>query len=142
MSVVEFLLVRAGQRHVGLPLAHLIEVIETGDCYPVLASEPAVRGVLTVRGRPLPLIQLAALLDGHAATGPAGGAAVVLRAGDGRVALEVDEAEAVVHESLMPVPPETVLPWALGVVRRPEGLVPLLDLPALGARLTDTGVQP
>lgn len=141
MAVIEFLLVRAGERYVGLPLAHLIEVVEPGDCHPVPSAEPAVRGVLTVRGRPLPLIQLAALLEGRPADGPAGPAAVVLRAGAGRVALEVDEAEAVVQESLMAVPPDAVLPWALGVVRRAEGLIPLLDLPALGARLTETGVQ-
>jgi hypothetical protein len=49
---------------------------------------------------------------------------------------EVDEAEAIVQGELLPLPPGESLPWASGVVRRPEGLVPLLDLDALNERLT------
>ena len=135
-----FLLVRAGARLVGLPLAHLVEVIEPGDCYPVPSREPAVRGVVTLRDRAVPLVQLAALLEGRAAAGPIGGTAVICAVGPQRVALEVDDAHEVLADAGLPVPPEASLPWASAVVRRPEGLIPLLDLPALGARLTERGV--
>jgi len=33
------------------------------------------------------------------------------------------------------VPGDESLPWAIGVAQRPEGLVPILDLDALGDRI-------
>ena len=55
-----------------------------------------------------------------------------------RVCLEVDEAEVVLREPGLPVPPECSLPWAVGGGAAPtSGLVPLLDLTALGARITE-----
>ena len=38
----------------------------------------------------------------------------------------------------LPVPAGTGLPWAAAVARTDGGLVPLLDLAALGARITET----
>jgi hypothetical protein len=39
----------------------------------------------------------------------------------------------------VPVPAGEALPWALGVVRAPEGPVPILDVAAVGSRLLEGG---
>ena len=58
-----FLLVRTGDRRVGLELAHVIEVTQIGAVHPVPSREPAVRGVAAVHGRIMPVLHLGALLD-------------------------------------------------------------------------------
>jgi hypothetical protein len=47
----------------------------------------------------------------------------------------VDDAEAVVREAALPLPEGESLPWATGVAQRQDGLVPILDLDALGDRI-------
>jgi hypothetical protein len=54
-----------------------------------------------------------------------------------RVCLEIDDAEIVVREPALPVPQGSTLPWAIGVARHPEGLVPVLDLAALSSRFME-----
>jgi chemotaxis signal transduction protein len=101
----------------------------------VPSTDPSVRGVTSSRGQIVPLIHLATLLGG--AGGP-GGTAVVVRLDTRRVCVEVDDAEEVLREPGVPVPAEISLPFAVAVARRPEGLVPLLDLTAVGNRLAET----
>jgi len=132
-----FLLVRTGNRRVGLELAQVIEVTQVGAVHRVPSREPAVRGVSHVHGRMMPVVHLGALLHGGACPLPAGDLVVVVVV-DGRwVCLEIDDAEVVVREPAMPVPPGSTLPWAIGVARHPEGLVPLLDLTALSSRFME-----
>jgi chemotaxis signal transduction protein len=135
MSAEGWLLVRAGGRRVGLRLDQVIEVLELGPVHPVPSTDPWVRGVTTSRGQIVPLIHLATLLGG--AAGP-GGTAVVVRLDTRRVCVEVDDAEEVLREPGVPVPAEISLPFAVAVARRPEGIVPLLDLTAVGNRLAET----
>ncbi|HEY7636830.1 MAG TPA: chemotaxis protein CheW [Gemmatimonadales bacterium] len=132
-----YLLVRAGGRRVGLALAHVIEVLDPGEAHPVPSVEPAVRGVARVRGRVLPVIHLGALLDGLPCPPARGETAVLVDLDGRRLCLEVDEAEIVSREFGLPVPPETAMPWAVAVARHPDGLVPLLDLTPLGARMSE-----
>jgi len=133
-----WLLVRAGSRRVGLALADVVEVLDTGPVYPVPAQEPAVRGVTTAREGIMPVVHLEALLDGTACPERRGATTILVRV-DGRpLCLEVDEAEEVLSERGHPVPPGTTLPFVAAVARRPEGLVPLLDLTALVARISET----
>ncbi len=49
----------------------------------------------------------------------------------------MDDADAVVREQPLPVPRGQTLPWAVGVAEQGEGegLVPILDLDALGDRI-------
>jgi hypothetical protein len=63
-----------------------------------------------------------------------GGTAVLVDA-ERPVALEVDSAEAVIHESLLSPPEGEQFPWAVGLAARPAGPVPILDLAAVVARL-------
>lgn len=132
-----YLLVRVGGRRVGLALAHVVEVLDPGVAHPVPSVEPAVRGVAQVRGRVLPVIHLGALLDGLPCPAIRGETAVLVDLEGRRLCLEVDEAEIVSREFGLPVPPETAMPWAVAVARHPEGLVPLLDLAALGTRMSE-----
>jgi chemotaxis signal transduction protein len=138
MSAQGWLLVRAGGRRVGLALDQVIEVLDLGPVYPVPSTEPAVRGVTSSRGRLVPLVHLASLLDGRASAASGGGTAVMVRLGGRRVCLEVDDAEEVLREPGLPVPEDASLPFAVAVARQPDGIVPLLDLTAIGARISET----
>jgi chemotaxis signal transduction protein len=132
------LLVRAGGRLVGLPLDQVVEVLDPGTAFPVPASEPAVRGVAVVRGRILPLVHLGALLQGGPCPAERSEIGVLVDLAGRRLCLEVEDAESVLYEPGLPVPTGTALPWAAAVARTAGGLVPLLDLAALGARITET----
>ena len=132
-----FLLVRTGGRRVGLELAHVIEVIQIGSVHPVPSRERAVRGVTTVQGRIIPVLHLGALLDLAECPAQLGDTLVVVTVDGRRVGLEIDEAEVIVREPALPVPPGATFPWAIGVARHPDGLVPLLDLSALSSRFME-----
>lgn len=132
-----FLLVRTGGRLVGLEVAHLVEVIPLGEVHSVPVMEPAVRGLVAVRGRTVPLVHLGALLDGVPAPPAVSSAGVVVAVDGRRVCLEIDSAEILVREPALPVPPGETLPWAVGVARHAGTLVPLLDLPAVSSRLME-----
>jgi chemotaxis signal transduction protein len=133
-----WLLVRAGGRRVGLALEQVIEVLDLGPVYPVPSAEPAVRGVTSSRGRLVPLVHLASLLDGRVGAESGGGTAVLVRVGGRRVCLEVDDAEEVLREPGLPIPQDVSLPFAVAVARQADGIVPLLDLTAVGARISET----
>jgi chemotaxis signal transduction protein len=136
-----FLLVRVGERRMGLQLGHVLEVIQLGEIYPVPATETAVRGLVAVHGRMLPLVHLASLLEGRRVPIAPGAMGVVVSLEGRRVCLEIEDAEVLVREPVLPVPPGEVLPWAVGVARYADGLVPLLDLPALSSRLMEAAAS-
>jgi chemotaxis signal transduction protein len=138
MTAEGWLLVRAGGRRVGLALEQVIEVLELGPVYPVPSNEPAVRGVTSSRGWIVPLVHLASLLDGRQVADSGGGTAVMLRLGGRRVCLEVDDAVEVLRDSGLPVPQDVSLPFAVAVARQADGIVPLLDLTTIGARISET----
>ena len=136
-----YLLVRSEGKSYGLPVARVLEVGDATEVLAIPRNLPAVRGLTPLRGRLVPLIHLGALLTGSEAP-PAGGDAVrtvvlvELGASGRQVAFEVDDADAVVREQPLPVPRGQALPWAAGVAEREGGLVPILDLDALGDRIT------
>ena len=132
-----FLLVRVGERRMGLQLSHVLEVIPIGEVHRVPVMENAVRGLVAVHGRMLPLVHLGSLLEGKSLPVTPGSMAVVVSVGGRRVCLEIEDAEVLVRGPVLPVPPGEALPWAVGVARYADGLVPLLDLPALSSRLTE-----
>jgi chemotaxis signal transduction protein len=136
-----FLLVRAGSRCVGLELSHVIGVAQLGEVRPVPVVEPAVRGLVALHGRMVPLVHLASLLQGTTYPAQVGTTGVVVVVEGRRVCLEVEEAEILLREPALPVPPGETLPWAIGVARHDGELVPLLDLSALSSRLLEAASQ-
>ncbi len=94
-----------------------------------------MRGVVKVRGQMLPVVHLGALLNDRTPPEEETGTMVVTRCSDRRVAFEVDDADAVVRDVPIPVPPGTELPWASGLARYREALIPILDVKLLGERL-------
>jgi len=127
--------VRVGGRPYGLPLGPVLEVADLGEVLDVPRALPAVRGLTPARGRLVPLIHLGALLANQAPPAERGGALVLLELGGRMVAFEVDDADEVVREAPLAVPPGEALPWATAMGRRDDGLIPILDLEALGERI-------
>jgi chemotaxis signal transduction protein len=118
-----------------LPLDRVVEVADLTEVLEVPRAQVAMRGLTPLRGRLVPLVHLAAFL-GERTPPVERGRAVVLVELQGRfVAFEVDDAEAVVREAALPLPEGESLPWATGVAQRQDGLVPILDLDALGDRI-------
>lgn len=137
-----YLLVRAAGKAYGLPVGRVLEVGDATEVLAIPRKLPAVRGLTPLRGRLVPLIHLGAFLAGSeapASTGPATRTVVLVEIGPShtQVALEVDDADAVMRDEPLPVPRGQMLPWAAGVAEQEggEGLVPILDLDALGDRI-------
>ncbi len=137
-----YLLVRSNGKPYGLPVARVLEVGDATEVLTIPHTLPAVRGLTPLRGRLVPLIHLGAFLMGSEAPPTVAGnvvrtvVLVELGAGGRQVAFEVDDADAVVREQPLPVPRGQTLPWAAGVAEQADGLVPILDLDALGDRIT------
>lgn len=135
-----YLLVRSAGKAYGLPVGRVLEVGDTTEVLSVPRKLPAVRGLTPLRGRLVPLVHLAAFLTGSDAPPAVANAVrtvvlVELGASGKQVAFEVDDADAVVREQPLPVPRGQTLPWASGVAEQEGGLVPILDLDALGDRI-------
>jgi len=136
-----YLLVRSEGKLYGLPVARVLEVGDATEVLSIPRKLPAMRGLTPLRGRLVPLVHLGAFLTGSDAPGgPQSGTRTVvlveLGASGKQVAFEVDDADAVVREQPLPVPRGQTLPWAAGVAEQEDGgLVPILDLDALGDRI-------
>jgi chemotaxis signal transduction protein len=133
-----YLLVRAQGKAYGLPVGRVLEVGDATEVLSVPRKLPAVRGLTPLRGRLVPLIHLGAFLTGTEAPAGAPNAVrtvVLVELGARQVAFEVDDVDAVVREQPLPVPRGQMLPWASGVAEQESGLVPILDLDALGDRI-------
>ena len=130
-----FLLVRAAGRRVGIAVEAVIEVREPGELGAIPSLVPALRGVTALRGQLMPVLNLAVLLG--AEPGPSA-VVVVTDLGGRRVGLEVEEADIVVGAGVPLLSADETLPWARAIAALPDQVyVPLLDLGALAARLTE-----
>jgi purine-binding chemotaxis protein CheW len=85
---VPTLIVRAGGQTCALPVRSVVETLRPGAIAPIPGAPAFVRGVMAIRGAPVPVVDLASLLGrGSSANGAR---LVVARAGERRVALWVD----------------------------------------------------
>jgi chemotaxis signal transduction protein len=133
-----YLLVQVEGASYGLPLEPVLQVDDIGEVLEVPTVLPAMRGLTPLNGRLVPLIHLGALLGNRQPPTRRGAATVLVGLGgrDRLVALEVDDADEVVREAVLPAPPGESLPWASGVARREGTLVPILDWNVLEERIT------
>lgn len=130
-----FLLVRAAGRRVGIAVEAVIEVREPGELGAIPSLVPALRGVTTLRGQLMPVLNLAVLLG--AEPGPSA-VVVVTDLGGRRIGLEVEDADIVVGAGVPLLSADETLPWARAIAALPDQVyVPLLDLGTLAARLTE-----
>lgn len=94
-----------------------------------------------MRGQLVPLVHLAALISDGRPPGEPSETAVLTNCFGSPVALEVDDADAVVNEELASVPEAWHLPWATGVGRVDGDIVPIIDVELLAERLLAFGVR-
>ena len=131
-----YLLIRVSGDRYGLPIEEVVEVVDDAKAEMVPGAQRAVRGIARIRGRMVPVVHLEALLTGCSLPNECTHTVVVARCGDRRVAFEVDDADAVVRDAPVSVPPEGRLPWISGIARHHEESIPILDMGALSERLT------
>ena len=84
------LIVAAGARACALPVHHVAETMRPLPVEPVAGTPPYVRGLSVIRGAPVPVIDLPALLDHRASSTSSTGRFVMVKADDRRFALAVD----------------------------------------------------
>jgi purine-binding chemotaxis protein CheW len=129
----ELLLFRVGHELFATALSAVEEAVELAGIRPIPEMSHAMLGVFDLRGRMIPIYSPAAALGVPLADAPL--AALVVRSGDRRMALAVDDVEDVLDADLAEVRPAPGIEDAdgvlLGVVRQGRALVALLDGEAL-----------
>lgn len=131
-----FLLVRSQGAPYGLPLNDVVEVADEAHVVSIPATATAVRGVTEIRGRTVPVVNLHALLREDPPGDTFSGTVVLVARQKALIALEVDDAEAVVRDAGLPVPAGSQLPWASGIAEGQGELIPIVDVAALEERLS------
>lgn len=86
-DVVPALLFRVRTRLCALPLAHVVETMRPLPIEPLSGAPVAVKGLALIRGSPLPVVALAALLDGGEEHS---NRFVTVKTGEYQIALAVD----------------------------------------------------
>jgi purine-binding chemotaxis protein CheW len=95
-----------GAEEYALPIAAVHEIIRFSEPRSVASEVAWIRGVIGLRGKIIPIFDLAARLE-LAPTGTAPGKIVILETGTGQVGVMVDEVEEVLttgSDQLEPVP--------------------------------------
>lgn len=129
----ELLLFRVGDELFATALSVVEEAVELAGIRPIPEMSHAMLGVFDLRGRMIPIYSPAAALGVPLADAPL--AALVVRSGERRMALAVDDVEDVLDADLADVRPAPGIEDAdgvlLGIVRQGRALVALLDGEAL-----------
>ena len=138
-AALELLLLRVGGERFALPLAAVDEAVEFEAVELMDDAMPGgqVLGVLPLRGALLPVFRPDAVL--HAAVQGSTPLVVILRGGDDRIGLQVDDVDDVIvvaHDAARPSPIVAALRErtpVVGVIRHDAGIVTLLDAAAIVA---------
>lgn len=129
------LLFRVGREAFAAPLAEVEEAVDVTTLHDLPGAVGALRGVVVVRDALVPAYSAEVAL-GARAEAPA--TALVVRRGDARLALLVDDVIDVIaipREGLQPAPGGAAAGVVLGVAPHGAHLVALLDMGALVAAL-------
>jgi purine-binding chemotaxis protein CheW len=126
MHVVVFTL--GGERY-ALPIARVQEVIRHAHPRPVGSRVPFVAGVIELRGRIVPVCDVAARVGARAARSDQQKIVIVdLAGGQAGVLVDaVDEVVTVPESQLAPVPAEIRTAWLSNIARLSDELVMVLD---------------
>ena len=131
----QYVLFRVGVEEYGLPIETVSSIIRFEAATPVPRAPASVDGVIDLRGRVVPVVDLAKRLFGTAIEPEARTRIVVTEGEGGAVGLIVDEATevATVSASEMMPPPSSALRVDVAdafeaVIHRGDRLVMLLDL--------------
>ncbi|HEY0510833.1 MAG TPA: chemotaxis protein CheW [Thermoanaerobaculia bacterium] len=132
------LLVRAGEYACALPLAAVRRVVRSLTVHPLPGAAGELEGLAEFGGEPLPILNLARLINASPGANPSYPVTVVVRVGpaEGRemVGLAADAALEVVH-----VPPESIVAGDGGFLQGEAAVggevVRVINLEALGREL-------
>ncbi|RYG16005.1 purine-binding chemotaxis protein CheW [bacterium] len=127
----QVVVLRLGTERYGIDIFRVNEIIRLREITPLPHTAPHVRGLVNLRGRTIPVVDLRVRLgmDCGEATGQA--RIIVVEAGSGQVGLIVDEVCEVGTldgGSIEPPPGLAEGDFVRGVARRGDRLVALLDL--------------
>jgi purine-binding chemotaxis protein CheW len=137
MHVVVFTL--GGERY-ALPIERVQEVLRHAHPRPVGSEVPSVAGVIELRGKVVPVCDIAARVGARASRSDQQKIVIVdLPGGQAGVLVDaVDEVVTVPADRLAPVPAEVASPWLLAIAWLADELVMVLD----PERLLDGVVEP
>jgi purine-binding chemotaxis protein CheW len=131
----QYVLFRAGSEEYGLPISRVSSIIRYETITPVPRAPRGVLGVIDLRGRVIPIVDLGRKLFGTQFEPLSRSRIIVTEGSDGPVGLAVDGASEVatfVPEDLMPAPAGAVAPDIAdafeAVVHLGSRLIILLDL--------------
>jgi purine-binding chemotaxis protein CheW len=131
----QYVLFRLGPEEYGLPIAKVSSIIRYEPTTPVPRSPDIVDGVINLRGRVIPVVNLARKLFDNEFHPTASSRIVVAEGESGVVGLAVDSASEVVTLAMADIlpPPETALSAETaeafeGVAHHGDRLIILLDL--------------
>lgn len=134
-DIVQYVLFRVGAEEYALPISRVSSIIRYEPATPVPRAPDTVDGVINLRGRVIPVVDLSRCLFGTAFAPTSRSRIVVAESEDTLVGLAVDAASEVASfplSSVMPPPASPLIASAAdvieGVVRLDERLVILLDL--------------
>ncbi len=131
----QYVLFKVGSEEYGLPIARVSSVIRYESATPVPHAPTAVEGVINLRGRVIPVVDIGKRLFGRALEPTPVSRIVVAEGVGGAVGLSVDAASEVATVdpvTVMPAPETTIGAETIdafdGVVEHEGRLVILLDL--------------
>lgn len=131
----QYVLFRIGVEEYGLPISRVSSIIRYEPATPVPRAPESVDGVINLRGRVIPLVNLGHRLFGTAFEPTPHARIVIAEAEGGPVGLAVDAANEVATvpaSEVMPAPTSALTAEATeafeGVIRYDDRLVILLDL--------------
>ena len=127
-----------GEEEYALPITEVHEIIRHTEPRSVASADPSVRGVISLRGKILPVHDLATRLglDGHEA--PAEAKIVIVETGDAMAGVIVDDVEEVltIEPGQLEEAPIAGGPSIDGIAKVDDRLVVLLDPAAIVAVTT------
>lgn len=130
-AALEVLTVHVEDRRVAFPVTHVHEVLTAAEVLPLTHAPDLVRGLLNLRGEPLPVLDLRTRLGLAMQEPDPDDHVLVCRVADRRVGVWVDRAvdvTTVEAGALAPLPPHAPTRHIAGVATLDDGLLLVTDV--------------